>query len=87
MFLSLTNVKFSNKDFDWGEKDIAYRQVFHASVIDDKGKSRLLFMLKRTIVYIIDLKYSSSIFASQGLRSALLIFTLGIVRRIFEVTR
>ena len=27
------------------------------------------------------------IFASQGLRSALLIFTLGIVRRIFEVTR
>ena len=28
-----------------------------------------------------------SIFASQWLRSALLIFTLGIVRRIFEVTR
>jgi len=27
------------------------------------------------------------IFASQGLRSALLIFTLGIIRRIFEVTR
>ena len=27
------------------------------------------------------------IFASQGLRSALLICTLGIVRRIFEVTR
>jgi hypothetical protein len=27
------------------------------------------------------------IFASQGLRSALLIFTLGIVRRIFKVTR
>ena len=27
------------------------------------------------------------IFVSQGLRSALLIFTLGIVRRIFEVTR
>ena len=27
------------------------------------------------------------IFASQGLQSALLIFTLGIVRRIFEVTR
>jgi hypothetical protein len=27
------------------------------------------------------------IFASQGLRSALLIFTLGMVRRIFEVTR
>ena len=58
MFLSLTNVKFSNKDFNWGEKKILRnRQVFHASVIDDKGKSRLLFMLKRTIVYIIDLKY------------------------------
>jgi hypothetical protein len=28
-----------------------------------------------------------SIFASQGLRSALLIFTLGIVRRILKVTR
>jgi hypothetical protein len=27
------------------------------------------------------------IFASQGLRSALLIFTLGIVRRIFKVTQ
>jgi hypothetical protein len=27
------------------------------------------------------------IFASQGLRSALLIFTLGIIRRIFKVTR
>jgi hypothetical protein len=30
---------------------------------------------------------SHRIFASQGLRSALLIFTLGIARRIFEVTR
>ena len=29
----------------------------------------------------------SSIFASQGLRYAVLIFTLGIARRIFEVTR
>jgi hypothetical protein len=46
MFLSLTNVKFSNKDFNCVEKKILRnRQVFHASVIDDKGKSRLLFML------------------------------------------
>ena len=34
-----------------------------------------------------DVPLSWSIFASQGLRSALLIFTLDIVRRIFEVTR
>ena len=38
-------------------------------------------------MYIIASFHKTTIFASQGLQSALLIFTLGIVRQIFEVTR
>ena len=37
-------------------------------------------------IFVVYQFHPGTIFASQGLRSALLIFILGIVRRIFEVT-
>jgi hypothetical protein len=65
---------------------------FQAKICEKFNINSLTDNQSKSITAIIDIKYiflksGLSIFASQGLRSALLIFTLGIVRRIFEVTR